>query len=59
MPPALAWEPPPLQPFTATYQAFYKGKEAGDASMQVTHTGGNQWRVDRWSAAAASPACWA
>ncbi|MHC1674695.1 DUF3108 domain-containing protein [Stenotrophomonas maltophilia] len=44
--PALAWEPPPLQPFTATYQAFYKGKEAGDASMQVTHTGGSQWRVD-------------
>ncbi|KKF89157.1 MULTISPECIES: DUF3108 domain-containing protein [Stenotrophomonas] len=44
--PALAWEPPPLQPFSATYQAFYKGKEAGDASMQVTHTGGNQWRVD-------------
>ncbi|MDI9248853.1 DUF3108 domain-containing protein [Stenotrophomonas sp. RS-48] len=44
--PALAWEPPPLQPFTATYQAFYKGKEAGDATMQVTHTGGNQWRVD-------------
>lgn len=43
---ALAWEPPPLQPFTATYQAFYKGKEAGDASMQVTHTGGSQWRVD-------------
>lgn len=46
MPPALAWEPPPLQPFSATYQAFYKGKEAGDASMQVTHTGGSQWRVD-------------
>ncbi|MCR1006515.1 MAG: DUF3108 domain-containing protein, partial [Stenotrophomonas maltophilia] len=44
--PALAWEPPPLQPFSATYQAFYKGNEAGDASMQVTHTGGNQWRVD-------------
>lgn len=44
--PALAWEPPPLQPFTATYQAFYKSKEAGDASMQVTHTGGSQWRVD-------------
>lgn len=46
MPAALAWEPPPLQPFSATYQAFYKGKEAGDASMQVTHTGGSQWRVD-------------
>ncbi|MGB9102880.1 MAG: DUF3108 domain-containing protein, partial [Stenotrophomonas indicatrix] len=35
--PALAWEPPPLQPFSATYQAFFKGKEAGDATMQVTH----------------------
>jgi len=44
--PAMAWEPPPLQPFSATYQAFYKGKEAGDAAMQVTHTAGNQWRVD-------------
>lgn len=44
--PAMAWEPPPLQPFSATYQAFYKGKEAGDATMRVSHTGGNQWRVD-------------
>lgn len=44
--PALAWEPPPLEPFTATYQALYKGKEAGDATMRVTHTGGAQWRVD-------------
>ncbi len=48
-PPALSelpWEAPALQPFTATYQAFYKGKEAGDAVMTVTHTGGAQWRVD-------------
>ena len=48
-PPALAaraWEAPPLEPFSATYQAFYKGKEAGDAIMRVTHTGGTQWRVD-------------
>ncbi|MDR6093563.1 MAG: DUF3108 domain-containing protein [Stenotrophomonas chelatiphaga] len=44
--PALAWEPPALEPFTATYQAFYKGKEAGDATMRVTHAGGTQWRVD-------------
>ncbi|WMJ68130.1 DUF3108 domain-containing protein [Stenotrophomonas sp. 24(2023)] len=44
--PPMAWEAPPLQPFTATYQAFYKGKEAGDATMKVTHTGGDQWRVD-------------
>ena len=46
LPPPLAWEPPPLEPFTATYQALYKGKEAGDATMRVTHTGGAQWRVD-------------
>ena len=44
--PALEWTPPALEPFVATYQAFYKGKEAGDATMQVSHTGGNQWRVD-------------
>jgi hypothetical protein len=44
--PAMAWEAPPLQPFTATYQALYKGKQAGDATMRVTHTGGQQWRVD-------------
>lgn len=44
--PATPWEAPPLQPFTATYQAVYKGKEAGDATMRVTHTGGAQWRVD-------------
>ncbi|WP_414715967.1 DUF3108 domain-containing protein [Stenotrophomonas rhizophila] len=44
--PAISWEAPPLEPFTATYQALYKGKEAGDATMKVTHTGGAQWRVD-------------
>lgn len=44
--PALAWEPPALEPFTATYQAFYKGKEAGDATMRVSHAGGAQWRID-------------
>ncbi len=44
--PAMSWEAPPLQPFTATYQALYKGKQAGDATMRVTHTGGDQWRVD-------------
>lgn len=41
-----AWTSPPLEPFVATYQAFYKGKEAGDATMQVTHGEGAQWRVD-------------
>lgn len=45
-PAAMAWEPPALEPFTATYQAFYKGREAGDATMRVTHTGGAQWRID-------------
>jgi len=44
--PAISWEAPPLEPFTATYQALYKGKEAGDAIMKVTHTGGAQWRGD-------------
>jgi hypothetical protein len=48
-PPALpepTWSAPPLQPFLATYRAYYKGKEAGDATLQVTHNEGNQWRVD-------------
>jgi hypothetical protein len=44
--PAEAWTPPPLQPFVATYQALYKGREAGDARMQVSHSGGDEWRVD-------------
>ncbi|MXV34859.1 DUF3108 domain-containing protein [Xanthomonas sp. LMG 8989] len=44
--PAEAWTPPPLQPFVATYDALYKGKPAGDARMDVVHTGGDQWRVD-------------
>jgi len=43
---AEAWTPPPLQPFVATYQALYKGREAGDARMQVSHSGGDEWRVD-------------
>lgn len=46
LPPPSTWEAPALEPFTATYQALYKGKEAGDATMRVTHTGGDQWRVD-------------
>lgn len=44
--PAQDWTPPPLQPFVATYQAFYKGKEAGDATLQVSHAADQQWRVD-------------
>ncbi|MFT4248227.1 MAG: DUF3108 domain-containing protein [Pseudomonas sp.] len=45
-PPVQDWTPPPLQPFVATYQAFYKGKEAGDATLQVSHADDAQWRVD-------------
>ncbi|NIJ92245.1 hypothetical protein FHT12_000903 [Xanthomonas campestris] len=44
--PASSWTPPPLQPFVATYQAFYRGKEAGDATMQVSNGEGSQWRID-------------
>ncbi|WP_293706272.1 MULTISPECIES: DUF3108 domain-containing protein [unclassified Stenotrophomonas] len=44
--PAMEWNPPALEPFVATYQAFYKGKEAGDATMRVVHSNGEQWRVD-------------
>ena len=44
--PALEWTPPTLEPFVATYQALYKGKEAGDATMRVVHGEGPQWRVD-------------
>lgn len=35
-----------LEPFTATYEAWYKGKRAGDATLQVVHKAGNQWRMD-------------
>ena len=44
--PAAEWSPRALEPFIATYQAFYKGKEAGDATMQVVHGDNGQWRVD-------------
>ncbi|MGB3393986.1 MAG: DUF3108 domain-containing protein [Stenotrophomonas sp.] len=44
--PSSEWNPPPLEPFVATYQAFYKGKEAGDATLQVAHNDNGQWRVD-------------
>ncbi|MFC7521973.1 DUF3108 domain-containing protein [Xanthomonas populi] len=44
--PASSWTPPTLAPFVATYQAFYHGKEAGDATMQVSHGEGSQWRID-------------
>jgi len=35
-----------LAPFTATYEAWYKGKRAGDATLQVVRKNGNQWRLD-------------
>ena len=44
--PAMEWSAPALEPFVATYQAFYKGKEAGDATLRVVHGDGVQWRVD-------------
>ncbi len=40
---AIEWQ---LAPFTATYDAWYKGKRAGDATLQVVHQDGNQWRMD-------------
>lgn len=39
-------QPWALAPFTATYEAWYKGKRAGDATLQVVHREGNQWRLD-------------
>lgn len=39
-------QPVELQPFVATYQAYNKGKLAGNATMQVVHNAGSQWRVD-------------
>ena len=35
-----------LEPFVATYQAYYKGKLAGNAKMQVVQTNEDHWRVD-------------
>lgn len=35
-----------LQPFTASYEAWYGGKPAGTATMRVSHDGEARWRVD-------------
>ena len=49
---AFAWSAAParaaseLQPFTARYEAWYEGKPAGAATMQVSHDGTSRWRVD-------------
>lgn len=46
LPAAEEWSAPPLAPFVAIYQAFYRGKEAGDATLRVSHDQDPQWRVD-------------
>lgn len=43
---AAAGEPRELEPFVASYDAYNKGDLAGNATMQVVHNGGSQWRVD-------------
>ena len=35
-----------LQPFSASYEAWYGGKPAGTATMRVSHDGVARWRVD-------------
>ena len=35
-----------LEPFSATYEAYYKGKLAGDASMRVVKSDQDYWRLD-------------
>lgn len=37
---------PVLEPFLASYEAQYRGKPAGSATMRVIHEGESQWRVD-------------
>ncbi len=36
----------PLQPFVATYDAWYQGKHAGEATMQLQRKGGHEWQID-------------
>lgn len=38
--------PHALEPFIATYEAWYQGKRAGTATMQVVREDGARWRVD-------------
>ncbi|MCA1714780.1 MAG: DUF3108 domain-containing protein, partial [Gammaproteobacteria bacterium] len=35
-----------LRPFVATYQVFNKGRQLGDASLQLVAGGGDRWRID-------------
>ncbi|MBO9716643.1 MAG: DUF3108 domain-containing protein [Pseudoxanthomonas sp.] len=44
--PAEAAPTPVLEPFVATYEAYYQGKPAGNASMQLVHEGDDRWRID-------------
>ena len=45
--PATATAAPVLQPFLASYEAWYGGKPAGTATMQVTHEeAADRWRID-------------
>lgn len=37
---------PVLEPFLASYEAQYRGKSAGSATMRVIHERGSKWRVD-------------
>jgi hypothetical protein len=37
---------PLLEPFVATYEAYYRGKPAGNASMQLVHEADDHWRLD-------------
>lgn len=44
--PASQWQPiSQLAPFVGTYQAFYKGRLAGDATLALARTSGNHWQV--------------
>lgn len=44
--PALEWtNNQPLSPFEGTYQAFYRGKPAGDATLALKPLGNNRWEV--------------
>jgi hypothetical protein len=45
-PQAPAREVPALEPFVATYEAHYKGKQAGTATMQLVADANGQWRID-------------
>lgn len=43
---APVWAATPLAPFVATYQAYNAGAPAGNATMQLVHSGAAQWRID-------------